>query len=119
MSSTDGMSATDDALRTRLDAFFRDKLAPAAEALRARGVHFYTRGREAGSGSAWSAPPAGEDFERFDSPAELLTALAEQWRSEGLPELAALAPELAALAEELELSEEDSEEVSPFVYVMY
>jgi len=113
------MSSTDDASRARLDAFFREKLAPLAEALRARGVRFYARGTEAEPGSAWSAPPAGEDFERFDSPVDLLTALAEQWRGEGLPELAALAPELAALADELEISEEDSDEVSPFVYVMY
>jgi hypothetical protein len=40
-------------------------------------------------------------------------------RARGLPELAALAGSLMALADELEIHQEQSEELSPFVYVMY
>ncbi len=46
-------------------------------------------------------------------------ALTDMWTSQGSPELAALAPTLSKLAKSIYLVEEQSEEVSPFIYVMF
>ncbi len=52
-------------------------------------------------------------------PAELEQKLGEMWRSQGHPELVALAPSLARLAQLLAASAEPDAEVSPFIYVMF
>ena len=46
-------------------------------------------------------------------------ALRALWSAQGLPELAALVPELMAIAGELDVAEEETADISPFVYVMY
>jgi hypothetical protein len=50
---------------------------------------------------------------------ELAEALREMWGDQGFEELAELAPQLAKLAARLKGSQHESEDVSPFVYVMY
>jgi hypothetical protein len=107
------MSSTEDERRAR--AFFREKLLPAAAALRERGVAFFPLGPD-DADSWFEAPPAGDPFLTLG---DLETALREHWEAEGLPELAALARSLADLADALEIREQDSADVSPFVYVMY
>ena len=63
-------------------------------------------------------PPPEPDFLTL-SEAELEGALRAHWAARGLPELAALAEPLMALAASLEVHEEQTPDISPFVYVMY
>ncbi len=51
-----------------------------------------------------------EDFEK---------ELQKMWIEDGIPEFATLAPTLANLAEMLSCTDEQTEEVSPFLYVMF
>jgi hypothetical protein len=110
------MSSTDEA---KLRRFYRDELCAAADALSARGVRFFPLGPEP-ERETWyeRVPPGLPELISFE-PDEAERLVREQWEREGLPELARLARRLFALAHGLELSEEQSADVSPFVYVMY
>ena len=101
------------------DAFFKDRLTPAAEALRKRGVRFFP-----------PAPDAEADtyFESRDPNAPLIVEidlddaaalLAQMWAAQDLPELADLAAELVELAKSLKQEEQDSGDISPFIYEMF
>jgi len=107
------MSSTEDERRAR--RFYRRHLAPTAERLRARSVRFFALGPDEAE-SWFEPPPQGSDFFALE---DLEGALRERWQADGLPELAALASRLAELADALEIREQDSADVSPFVYVMY
>src|SRR5205085_834554 len=50
---------------------------------------------------------------------ELEKALVELWTSDGFPELAALAPGVARIARSVYFTEDQDQEVSPFIYVMF
>lgn len=111
------MSSTEpDAKGARLAAFFETHLAPAAAALRARGVSALEPGPDATVESYWHVrtDPGNAlvalDFEHLDA------ALAELWASE--PELAALAAPLVALAREVQDTHQAAE-VDAFVYQMF
>lgn len=124
MSSTDDRSEDCSEARPedRLRRFFEQKLLPRAEALRARGVSFFPLGpegeAESDTGGWWQPAPTWPDLATAE-PAELASRLAELWAEQGLPELEDLAEELADLARELEQGEEQSADLSPYVYVMY
>jgi hypothetical protein len=62
-----------------------------------------------------------EDFEiaGCDSPENFALALFKMWSSEGYPELSALAESMSKLAKSLHFAKEQSDEVSPFIYVMF
>jgi hypothetical protein len=62
-----------------------------------------------------------EDFElrASESIEAFVRELAALWSSEGREELAAMAPRLASLASELREDEQQSDDVSPFMYVMF
>ena len=109
------MSSTDDA---RLRRFFRKRLAPAAEKLRGRGVSFFPLGPELEADTWYTGPPTEPKFTSLKVD-ECEAALRELWQRQDLPELAELAGELMNLAKHLEVQEEESEDISPFVYVMY
>ena len=110
------MSSTDDA---RLLRFFRDRIVPAAEQLRERGCTFFAVGPDPEASTWWESGSEEEpvliEFEAGDA-ARILHA---RWMSDGYPELAALAVPLLELAEGLRTTQEESGEVSPYVYVMY
>ncbi len=106
------MNSTDDERRAR--RFFRRHLIPAAQRLRARGVTFFPLGPDEDA-SWFSSPPAGDFLEIGD----LEASLREHWEREGLDELARLARAFADLADALEIRQQDSADLSPFVYVMY
>ena len=109
------MSSTDERALRR---FFAEKLVPAAEALRAREVRFFALGPE-GDAESWYQPaPDDPDFQEIDE-AALAEALRERWQAEGLPELAELADALLELSRGLEIAEQETPDISPFVYVMY
>jgi len=102
----------------RLRRFFRKRLVPAAEALRARGVSFFPLGPEPEPDSWYTGPPTEPKFTSLNVD-ECEAALHELWQGQDLPELAELASEMMNLAKHLEVQEEESEDISPFVYVMY
>ena len=109
------MSSTDE---QKLRKFFRERLAPAGQAMRERGVELFPLGPDDAADSWWEPAPDGPEFVEL-APEEIAPALAERWRDRGLSELVELAEPLMELAKELEIDEEPSGEVSPFVYVMY
>ena len=103
----------------RLERFFRRLLVPAATALRERGVRFFPSGPEAEQESWYSEVPADEpEFGEIDAE-QIGEILSAHWQEQGLPELAELGVPLQRLARQLKGSEEESADVSPFVYVMY
>jgi len=120
MSSTDAKADAKGKAQgeAELQAFFREQLTPAAEALRARGVELFALRPDPAASSYWEAPAPGEDFAELD-PDAIANALAERWGELGLDELRALVEPLMGIARELEVTEEPTSEVSPFVYVMY
>lgn len=108
------MSSTEERLRR----FFAERLVPAAEKLRRRGVRFLPLGLGHGDETWYRPPPEVPDFvELGDDGGE--RALRQLWQAQGLTELVELVPEILELARELELDEEQSADVSPFLYVMY
>lgn len=111
------MSSTDERLR----AIFRERLVPLADELRHRGAvgfHSATESAEADDETWWQPPSDWPDLAECE-PGAWAEQLRQHWRRHGLEELLPLADELVQLADELELDEEQSAEVSPYVYVMY
>lgn len=115
-----------DADRDRIAvAFFREVLVPVALAERARGREFFAPRPDDEAASYYVEPTKREmkpeDFElrASESIEEFVRELAALWASEGCEELAATAPRLASLAYELREDEAQSDDVSPFMYVMF
>ena len=107
---------TDEAKMRR---FFKRHLVRAAQELRERGVRFFALGPEKEAESWYVDGPFGEaEFVRIEK-ADLEIAMRDMWKAQDLPELAELVTSLMKLARTLEPYEDDSEEVSPFIYVMY
>jgi TorA maturation chaperone TorD len=103
----------------KLQQFFSRHVVPAAEALRARGVEFFPMGPDAERESWYEDGPSDQpDLFQYES-AQAAEKLAAHWASQDLPEVEALAQPLLELARMLEVKEEDSEDLSSFVYVMY
>jgi hypothetical protein len=63
--------------------------------------------------------PADFELRASESVEDFIRELAALWASEGLEELASMAPRLAALASGLREDEEQPDDVSPFMYVMF
>jgi hypothetical protein len=123
MSSTEGPNAggpnTDGPIEEKLRRFFQRELTPAAEALRTRGVDLFPLGPDKERETYWEPAPDDEpDFIEV-TPENFGAGLEARWNEQGLPELAVLASRLMELAQDLEIQQEQSEELSPFVYVMY
>lgn len=109
------MNSTDERAVRRL---FAERLVPAAEALRARGVRFFPVGPEPEAESWYEGPPTDADFMTLRD-VDVEAALRARWKAQALPELAQLAAALLELARSLEVHEEQTPDISPFVYVMY
>lgn len=110
---------------TSIAAFFRERVLPLAARLRAERKGFFPLAPDPQC-ETYFARPERRTMERADfvrlgglRPETLEEKLRALWQQRQVPELAALAPELARLAEELSQHDEDGEEISPFVYVMY
>jgi hypothetical protein len=110
------MSSTE---QTRLGRFFDKKLVPLAEKLRTRGVRFFPMGPDAQADSYYVAPRRGPEFTLLEGPEDCEKALHDLWDGQKIPELALLAAPLLELARQVEIREEETGEISPFVYVMY
>jgi hypothetical protein len=106
-------------------AFFREVLVPVALGEREAGREFFALRPEEEAESYYAEPTRREmrpeDFElrAADSVEDFVRELAALWSSEGREELAAMAPRLAALGREVREDEEQSGDVSPFMYVMF
>ena len=111
------MSSTDES-RARLEAFFAEHLVPAAESLRARGVQFFPLGPDADAPTYWRRRGDAGDYLDSVEPAATAERLRAMWAEH--PELAALVDPLLDLASTLARpADEQSPEVSPFIYAMY
>jgi hypothetical protein len=126
MSLTEIREEERDARKDRSAAdFFREVLVPLALRERARGREFFALRPDASAESYYVEPTKREmrpeDFElrACESVEEFVRELAALWSSEGREELAAMAPRLAALAREVREDEEQPDDVSPFMYVMF
>jgi hypothetical protein len=103
--------------RERLRRFFLEQLVPAAERLRKRGVTLFPLGAD--DAPSWYAdPPSYPELTEIE-PASFGDDLKRLWQSKNLPELSELAVALGGLAGELEVVADQSEDVSPFIYVMF
>jgi hypothetical protein len=106
-------------------AFFDEALVPVALGERERGREFFALRPDASAESYYVEPTKREmkpeDFElrASESAEDFISELAALWASEGREELASMAPRLAALASEVREDEEQSDDVSPFMYVMF
>ena len=116
MSSTDDRSDSSMSQR-RLREFYRQRLIPAADALRRRGVTFFPL--EADDQQSWYLPRPSEPELMDITPEAFSDELEKIWRAKGMSELADLSKELGALARELEILGEENNDVSPFIYVMF
>ena len=105
--------------------FFFKELMPLAEQLRGEGKAFFPLKGDPGAETYYirrdKTTIAPEDFEVVgcDAVEGFQDALVDLWTSQGYPQLTALAPTLSRLARSLYRVEEQSEEVSPFIYVMF
>ena len=105
--------------------YFEKELLPAATAIKEQGrvffpekpdpeaVTYYTRCRKRTVSAGDFILEGCASFEKLQE------ALAGLWREQGYPELARTAPTAAALARKLYTVESESDEVSPFIYVMF
>lgn len=126
MSSTEVREEERDARKERAAAdFFHEVLVPVALKERESGREFFALRPDAEAESYFVEPTKREmrpeDFElrACESVEEFVRELAALWSSEGREELAAMAPRLAALASEVRDDEEQPDDVSPFMYVMF
>lgn len=126
MSSTEVRGEEGDAVKDRIAAdFFREVLVPAARSEREAGREFFALRPDAEAESYFAEPAKGsmrpEDFElrACESVEDFVRELAALWASEGREGLAAMAPRLAALAAGVREDEEQTDDVSPFMYVMF
>jgi hypothetical protein len=105
--------------------FFNEHLAPLAERDRDAAKSFFPLGADSREESYYAEPTRrvmeASDFElrAAHSLADFVKELASLWANEGNEGLAALAPWLLELAEEMGQQAEQSEDVSPFMYVMF
>lgn len=115
----------DDATLTEVRRFFCKALMPLARRLKYEGRVFFPVKAEPQLQTYYvtrdKTSMVSEDFEMAgcDSIDNLEEALINMWTSQGYPELNTLAPALTKLAQSLHFVEEQNEEVSPFVYVMF
>ena len=103
---------------------FESRILPLSRRLKSEGRSYFDP-VDAGADSYFRRPRrtamAREDFvlPACTDAGALAAALEAHWRSEGHPELAALAPALAALSRTLRVEAVQSDDVSPFIYVMF
>jgi hypothetical protein len=117
------MSLTDNDLAVK--KFYYSQLLPVAKELQGQGKTFFDKSFDSSCNSYYikrkKTTMEPEDFESVDCPdiEAMEQALIKMWTESGDSALIQLVPEMAALAQKLYLKEDQDEEVSPFVYVMF
>ena len=107
---------TDDVQERALRQFFQERIVPAAETLRERGISFFALEPNRVATSYWKARPRGEAY-IFAIGEDVAGELHTMWREH--PELQALADDLAAMTLTLAERREESADVSSFIYAMF
>jgi hypothetical protein len=107
---------TDHASEDDLRRFFRARIVPAAEALRARGTEFFALEPDRARSSYWNTRPREEGY-IFEIGDDLAGEFHAMWRDH--PDLQTLAAELAAISRTLDHRVDESGDVSPFIYAMF
>jgi hypothetical protein len=107
---------TDDERERELRRFFHERIVPAAESLRERGVSLFALQPDRTVRSYWSTRPRGEGC-IFQIGDDLAGELHTMWRND--PELQALAGDLAAMTRAMAERREESADVSSFIYAMF
>lgn len=107
---------TDDRRERELQRFFRERIVPAAEALRARGVSYFALEPDRSAASYWHTRSKGEGYV-FAIGDDIAGELHEMWRES--QELQMLADDLAAMTRTMAESREESADVSSFIYAMF
>jgi hypothetical protein len=105
--------------------FFKKMALPLAEKLGGEGKEFFPEKFDSAA-TTYYVRRKKTTMDKYDfivrgceSYAGLENALTDMWQSQGYPELVELAPGLSKLAEKLYAAEDESGEVSPFIYVMF
>jgi len=126
MSSTEVRGGERDEVKDRTASdFFTEVLVPAALRARESGREFFALRPDEAAESYFVEPTKREmrpeDFElrAGESVEDFVRELSALWSSEGREELSAMAPRLATLAAEVREDEEQPDDVSPFMYVMF
>lgn len=105
--------------------FFVEALRPLAEQCRVLGLSFFALGPDVDAPSYYVTPPRPvmqpNDFEAASvvSSDAFVDALLTMWRDQGLDPLTAIVPALRELARDLAPGQEQDDEVSPHMYVMF
>ena len=107
---------TDEPRDRDLRRFFHERIVPAAESLRERGVFFFALEPDRTQRSYWNTRPRSEGY-IFEIGDDLAGELHELWRE--YPELQALASDLAAMTRTMADRREESADVSSFIYAMF
>ena len=107
---------TDDTRERELRRFFDERIVPAAEALRERGVEFFALTPDRTQSSYWQTRTRGEGYV-FQISDELAGELHTLWRDH--PQLQALAEEIADMTRALAERREEPADVSSFIYAMF
>jgi hypothetical protein len=102
-----------------LARFHAERILPAADAVRARGVELLAPGRDPEAATYWVARAPGAGLVVRMERARIAYELARRWEARGLPELAALGGPLMELSAALAEAVEEPQEVSPFIYTIY
>jgi len=112
------MPLTENEKKGRVREFFEQKLVPAAQQLRSRGIRFYPLAFE--EAATWYSPyaPTTPELDEYQIQ-ECESRLRQLWETGSLPELAQLAGPLVALARELEARPDEKGEISEFIYEMF
>jgi len=110
------MSSIDDKALRR---FFAERLTVVAETLRRRGYTAFSLGPDEDA-DTWYVDVDPEEPVFIEVEVEQMDAdLRGMWEKEGLPELAALSTSLVKMGHDLRADEDESADISPFMYVMY
>ena len=118
------MSSTDN--QSRIDRLFDEVVLPLHEKIQREGVELFPAGPDLSRESYFQARTkrrmSREDFEAasYDGAAGLAGALRSVWQNGNLAELTGSAEKQAAVAVALQAeAEAQTDEVSPFIYVMF
>jgi hypothetical protein len=102
-----------------LRRFYANELIAVAEKLRSSGYEGISLGRDENVGT-WYVDVDAESAVFIEVEVEQVTArLRGIWEGEDLQELAALSASLVEVARDLRTDEDESADISPFMYVMY
>lgn len=111
---------------TTVDQFFYETLVPLAKTLRKKDALVFFHKRPDPAKETYfikrkktSMTPDDFEVDGCKSPDDLKKALVRLWMAEGHTELPIIADSIVKLAESIHHTEEQSCEVSPFIYVMF